>query len=346
MAKTTGTGRVLIDLDSTQISPIETELLTHPAVAGVVLFTKNFHNPSQLRDLTAQIRATNPDLLITVDHEGGRVWRFKTGFTLIPAMRLLGHLYDNDPTEACTLAHNIGWILASELLSFGIDLSFTPVLDLDQGLSTVIGDRALHSDPKIVGILAKALISGLKAAGMQATGKHFPGHGGSALDSHLTAVTDTRTLATLRAEDLVPFTERHTELGAVMTAHVTYPTVDPAPATYSSFWLQTMLREQIGFQGAIISDCLSMQAAATTTTPTAMPMLDRLHRAFNAGCDLAILCQQPREALLQTLEQLQIKDKKQAEAATQTRIAALKGNFALKAWEKSKPEIGLLWAVS
>lgn len=331
-------GRILVDLADTRISAIEADILKHPAVAGVVLFTKNFQNPEQLRELTAQIRAINGNLLITVDHEGGRVWRFKNGFTIMPAMRLIGRLYDHDTEEACTLAYNVGWIVASELLSYGIDLSFTPVLDLDKEVSTIIGDRAFHHNPETVAVLAKALIAGMQAAGMQATGKHFPGHGGCTLDSHLTSVTDDRILATLWAEDMVPFTSCHSHLGAIMSAHVTYPAVDSLPATYSRFWLQNMLREKIGFKGAIVSDCLSMQAAVIVES-----LPQRMSKAFEAGCDLLILCQQPRDHLLDALNWTEIPA---ADRETEARIRQLRGNFALKSWEKPKPEIGVLWELS
>jgi len=327
-------GPLMIDLAGTELLPIEIEFLTNPAVGGIILFERNFANPNQLKQLVSDIRHHAPNLLIAVDHEGGSVWRFQEGFTKLPAMRLIGELYDQDPQEGLRYAETAGWILASELLSYGIDLSFTPVLDLDHQLSTVIKDRAFHSQSDKVTPLAKALILGMRNAGMKATGKHFPGHGGCRMDSHHSMTTDERALDTLWQQDLQPFIQLHPELGSIMTAHVSYPHIDPAPATYSPFWLQTLLREKIGFSGAIISDCLSMKGAALEPQP-----IQRIHRALSAGCDLLILCQQSREILQDTLSLCQFPPN----PAREQRLADLHGDFAFKSWEKPKPTLGQLW---
>jgi beta-N-acetylhexosaminidase len=255
-------GPVMLDLAGPELSAAESELLRHPLVGGLILFSRNYRSPRQLCELTATIRALRtPELLIAVDHEGGRVQRFRDGFTAIPAMRRLGEAWDRDRTGACAAAHDIAYVLAGELLACGVDFSFTPVLDVDFGASGVIGDRALHPDPAAIAQLSAALIAGLRAAGMAGVGKHFPGHGYVRADSHLAVPLDERSYAEIEAADLLPYRELIKQgLAAVMPAHVIYPKVDARPAGFSPKWLQQVLRGQLNFDGMIFSDDLSMEA--------------------------------------------------------------------------------------
>jgi beta-N-acetylhexosaminidase len=274
--------------------------MLHPAAGGVILFSRSYENPGQLQALTEEIRALRePQLLIGVDHEGGRVQRFKAGFTELPPMRALGRLWDRDHQAGRAAAHAAGYVIAAELAAHGLDFSFTPVLDLDYGSSSVIGDRALHFDPIAAGALAAALIGGLDQGGMPAVGKHFPGHGYAAADSHLAMPTDDRPLAEIRRKDLPPYVAAiKAGLAAVMPAHVIYPMVDSEPAGYSRVWLQEVLRGQLGFRGLIFSDDLSMQGASTAGDVSA-----RARAALAAGCDMVLLCNDPRrqEQLLDAL---------------------------------------------
>lgn len=286
-------GPVMLDLAGTEISAAERKLLRHPLVGGVILFSRNYRSPRQLCALTAAIRSMRqPELLVAVDHEGGRVQRFQEGFSRIPAMRRLGQAWDRDRGEACMAAGNIAYVLASELLACGVDFSFTPVLDVDFGASGVIGDRALHSDSAAIVQLATALIAGLRAAGMASVGKHFPGHGYVRADSHLAVPVDERSLAEIEAVDLVPYREliRH-GLSAVMPAHVIYPKVDAHPAGFSPKWLQQILRAELGFDGMIFSDDLSMEGATV-----AGGVVARGEAALAAGCDMVLLCNAPGSA--------------------------------------------------
>jgi len=286
-------GPVMVDLEGTELAPAERELLAHPQVGGVILFSRNYASPEQVAALTAQIHGLrHPRLLVAVDQEGGRVQRFRDGFTRLPPVGQLGAVHDRDPDRARYLARVTGWLMAAELRAVGVDLSFAPVLDLDRELCPVIGDRAFHGDPQVVAELATAYQGGMQAAGMQATGKHFPGHGGVTVDSHLDLPVDQRELADLELEDLMPF-ERlvHRGLAGVMAAHVVYPRVDPQPAGFSRYWLQTVLRERLGFQGAVFSDDLSMGAALGRGSAP-----DRARAALEAGCDMVLVCNAPREA--------------------------------------------------
>jgi len=286
-------GPLMLDLAGTEMSAAECELLRHPLVGGVILFSRNYRSPQQLCALTASIRALRqPELLIAVDHEGGRVQRFQEGFSRIPAMRRLGLAWDRDHAAALAAARDIAYVLASELLACGVDFSFTPVLDLDYGASGVIGDRAFHSDPAAVTQLAGALIAGLREAGMASVGKHFPGHGYVRADSHLALPVDARSLAEIEAADMAPYRELITRgLAAVMPAHVIYPEVDAHPAGFSSKWLRQILRAELGFDGMIFSDDLSMQGAAV-----AGGVVARCEAALAAGCDMALLCNAPDAA--------------------------------------------------
>jgi beta-N-acetylhexosaminidase len=294
-------GPVMVDVAGLELTPDDIERLQHPQVGGVILFARNFAAPLQLIQLAHSIRELRaPQLLIGVDHEGGRVQRFRHGFTAIPPMTELGKLWDRDPAQALAAARGCGFVIASELQAHGVDFSFTPVLDVDYGESSVIGDRALHHDPHTVAVLAEALQAGLNAAGMSSVGKHFPGHGYVRADSHHEVPIDERTLSEISASDLLPFQRlARSGMGAMMPAHVIYPKVDSRAAGFSSVWLQRILREKLGFEGLIFSDDLSMEGAST-----AGGVMARANAALNAGCDMVLLCNDPRsqDALLEGLE--------------------------------------------
>ena len=284
---TTPRGPVFLDVAGLELAPVERERLAHPLVGGVILFARNFESPAQLAALTGAIRAVRtPAPLIAVDHEGGRIQRFRQGFTAIPAMRTLGELWDRDLGAAVREATRLGWTLATELRAHGVDFSFTPVLDLDHGASTVIGDRAFHGNPNAVAHLGCALHAGLSAGGTSAVGKHFPGHGFVAADSHLEMPVDERSLAALLAADLVPFAAMiKAGLEAMMPAHVVYSAIDPLPAGYSPFWLSEVLRTRLGFDGMVFSDDLGMAGAQG-----AGDMVARAGAACAAGCDMVLVC--------------------------------------------------------
>lgn len=285
-------GPVMLDLAGPQMTDQERGLLRHPLVGGVILFSRNYQSREQLCRLTAEVHGLRPELIIAVDHEGGRVQRFREDFTRLPAMRRLGELWDRDPAGALAAARSTGFVLAAELRACGVDLSFTPVLDLDHGASGVIGDRAFHRDPRIVSALAGALIGGLADAGMASVGKHYPGHGFVAADSHHAVPVDGRDLAQIRADDLLPYTmHREMKLAAVMPAHVIYQQVDPNPAGFSSWWLRTLLRTELGFDGVIFSDDLSMEGASV-----AGGIVERADAALSAGCDMVLVCNAPETA--------------------------------------------------
>lgn len=294
-------GPVMVDVAGLELTRGDIERLRHPMVGGVVLFARNFAAPLQLLQLTSAIRALRaPSLLIAVDHEGGRVQRFRNGFTPIPPMRALGRLFDRDPRQAVSAARGCGYVIGSELQAHGVDLSFAPVLDVDYGESSVIGDRALHSAPLVIAKLAEALQAGLGAAGMTSVGKHFPGHGYVRADSHLEIPVDERSLADILAVDVVPFQRlARAGMGGVMPAHVIYPKVESKPAGFSSVWLQKILRKKLKFDGVIFSDDLGMEGAST-----AGGMVARANAALDAGCDMALICNDPKaqDTLLEGLE--------------------------------------------
>jgi len=289
-----GLGPVMLDVAGPELGAAEAELLRHPLVGGVILFARNYRSPKQLCELTTAIRSVRqPELLIAVDHEGGRVQRFQQGFTRIPPMRRLGQAWDRDPAAACAAAGDLAYVLASELLACGVDFSFTPVLDVDFGASGVIGDRAFHSDPAAIAKLSAALIAGLSEAGMASVGKHFPGHGYVRADSHLAVPVDERSYAQIEAADLLPYRELiKLGLTAVMPAHVIYPAVDAQPAGFSPKWLRQILRERLQFDGMIFSDDLSMEGASVAGGVT-----ERARAALAAGCDMVLLCNAPGAAV-------------------------------------------------
>lgn len=286
-------GPVMVDVAGFSLTEAERVRLSHPLVGGVILFRRNFQNIEQLKALTAQIRSLrSPALLIAVDHEGGRVQRFLEGFTRLPPMSVLGELWQQDEAAARAAAEDVGMVLAAELRACGIDLSFTPVLDLDWGRCAVIGNRAFHREPEVVAELALALQRGLRQGGMATCGKHFPGHGFVAGDSHFLMPQDDRTLRELEADDLIPFARMAAAgMGSVMPAHVVYPAVDDRPAGFSPVWLQDILRGQLGFDGVIFSDDLGMEGAAGAGS-----FVERAAAALAAGCDMVLVCNQPARA--------------------------------------------------
>ncbi|MGV0950488.1 MAG: beta-N-acetylhexosaminidase [Azonexus sp.] len=277
-------GPLMIDIAGTQLSDFDRERLCHPLVGGIILFTRNYVNPDQLEALTSEIHALRRPFLIAVDHEGGRVQRFRDGFTRLPSMATLGHLWDQQPAAALEAALQVGYVLATELRSRGVDYSFTPVLDLDYGPSRVIGDRAFHRQPEAVVALAGALVAGLRKGGMGSCGKHFPGHGYVVPDSHVELPVDDRSLEALQ-EDLVPY--RKLDLDAVMAAHVVYNCMDCNTAVFSNKWID-YLRNDIKFDGVVFTDDLSMQGAGVVGG-----MLNRVDTAYRAGCDMLVVCNSP-----------------------------------------------------
>ncbi len=324
----------MLDIQGTALTAEDRERLRHPLTGGLILFARNYESPAQIAELVREIHALRePRLLVAVDHEGGRVQRFRAGFTALPACRRFGEIHDENPKRAQRLAETAGWLMAAELRAVDVDFSFAPVLDLDRGVSAVIGDRAFHRDPEVVAGLALAYVHGMQRAGMAATGKHFPGHGGCEADSHLALPVDAREYADLRIEDLVPF-ERlaHHGLAGIMPAHVLYPKIDRQPAGFSPFWLKKVLRQELGFQGVIFSDDLSMEGAKSAFAPaleigrtsaasrasesargprTRVPdvppktspigegagdPVDRARAALDAGCDMVLVCNDPAAA--------------------------------------------------
>jgi beta-N-acetylhexosaminidase len=288
---------LIIDIAGTILTAEDKKLLQHPKVSGIILFARNYHSLAQLKNLTSEIHALrDPPLLITVDHEGGRVQRFRQEFTLLPAMRKSGYLYETNPEAAIKQAEHIGETMGNELKSAGIDCSFAPVLDIDNNLSEVIGDRSFHHDPHIISILAGSLLRGMHKTGLIAVGKHFPGHGYVKADSHTTLPVDIRSFEEIAQRDLLPF-EHLIKAGieGLMPAHVLYKNCDAHPAGFSSFWLQDILRKKLNFKGTIFSDDLMMEGAASAGS-----IIARVHKARSAGCDKVLICNH-RDAAIEVI---------------------------------------------
>jgi beta-N-acetylhexosaminidase len=279
-------GPFMVDIAGTELSADDVRVLKCPLVGSVILFARNYVNPRQVADLTASIRAVRaPHLLIAVDQEGGRVQRFRDGFTRLPAVRLLGRVYDEDRRDGLALAQSVGWLMAAELRAVGVDFSFAPCVDLDYGVSEIIGDRAFHSDPDAVAALAVATLSGMREAGMAAVAKHFPGHGAVVADSHVALPVDRRDYADLEP-DIRPYRPLiDNNLAAVMAAHVVYPAVDALPASLSRRWITDILRGELKFHGCVFADDLTMAGAAAFGD-----VLARAKLAFAAGCDVLPIC--------------------------------------------------------
>ena len=277
-------GVLMIDIDSTALTAEDISLIKQAQVGGVILFARNVAHAAQVRELCDNIRYHNADILIGVDQEGGRVARLRDGFTPLPAMGKLGQLFDKSPSQALTCAYDCGYLLAAEVLAVGIDVSFAPVLDID-GISQVIGDRSFHANPQVIVALASQLMRGMRAAGMATTGKHFPGHGSIAPDSHVAEAIDNRSLPDIMAHDVQPFIQTLPLLDALMPAHVIFSQVDDKPAGFSKIWLQDIVRHQLKFDGVLFSDDLCMAGACAVGDISA-----RVHAAIKAGCDIALVC--------------------------------------------------------
>ncbi|MBX3652869.1 MAG: beta-N-acetylhexosaminidase [Ramlibacter sp.] len=330
---------LILDVAGTSLEAADRRRLRHPLTGGVILFSRNWQNRAQLLALCADIKAVRPDALICVDHEGGRVQRFRTdGFTHLPPMKALGELWMKDAMAATRAATACGYVLAAELRACGVDFSFTPVLDLDHGESGVIGDRAFHRDPRVAALLAKSLMHGLLQAGMGNCGKHFPGHGFVKADSHTDIPVDRRSLKAILADDAMPYDWLSTSLTSVMPAHVIYPRVDARPAGFSSRWLNDILRGKLGFGGAIFSDDLSM-AGARRIDGREVSYTEAGVAALQAGCDLVLLCNQSLEGgaavdeLLDGLAQAQIAGHWQANGASEQRRLDLLPTAPATGWE-------------
>jgi len=339
---------LIIDIAGTTLSKVDKKRLKHPLVGGLILFARNWESREQLTALCRHIKKVRKDLLICVDHEGGRVQRFKTdGFTHLPPMRALGELWLNDgqagegsgAMRATNAATACGYVLGAELRACGVDLSFTPVLDLDYGASSVIGDRAFGRDPRVVSLLAKSLMHGLQLSGMANCGKHFPGHGFVAADSHTDIPVDTRSLKAILADDAKPYDWLSTALTSVMPAHVIYPKVDKRPAGFSDKWLNTILRGQLRFTGAVFSDDLSM-AGARVMDGQPVSSTQAAVAALTAGCDMVLLCNQSLgdglelDALIDGLTEAQLKGHWQPLEASEARRHALLPTSRATPWDE------------
>lgn len=314
-------GPLMIDLSGQTLTTEDRALIQDPLVGGLIFFARHYESPLQMQALVSEIRHLRPDILLAVDQEGGRVQRFQSGLTQLPALSSLAALYDRDPVEARKLAETLAWLMATEILSLGLDLSFAPVLDLNKGVSEVIGQRSFHHEPQAVIELGAAYIQGMLHAGMQPVGKHFPGHGSVTADSHLTLPQDNRSLAEVEASDLRPFQALATRgLSGLMTAHIHYPQIDPHPVTFSAFWLQDILRRRCRFEGCIFSDDLSMQGAVEFGK-----IGDRVTAALSVGCDMALICnhRDSQKAALSALHQAAW------QAQDQPRLRKMRGRCSL-----------------
>jgi len=335
-------GPIMMDLRGTTLEDDERKLLLHPLVGGVIYFSRNYESPEQIAALSKEIHGLRePRLLIAVDHEGGRVQRFQDGFTRLPALQLVGECYSSDKKAGLKLAEKAGWLMAIELRAVDIDFSFAPVLDVSKGVSQVIGDRSFHSDPECVAELSKAYMHGMRDAGMAAVGKHFPGHGAVKEDSHLVIPFDRRRFEDIQMDDMVSF-ERliHAGLAGIMPAHVIYPEVDNKPAGFSSIWLRNILRQQLGFQGVIFSDDISMAGAEVVGG-----YVDRAHCAIAAGCDMVLICNN-QDAAIEVLDNLKV----DPDPASQSRLIRMHGKHEIdiaklkndEVWQAVSTEIASL----
>ncbi|MEE8321941.1 MAG: beta-N-acetylhexosaminidase [Gammaproteobacteria bacterium] len=324
-------GPIMLDLRGTRLEADERDMLMHHLTGGVVLFSRNFESQQQITELINSIhRVREPRLLVAVDQEGGRVQRFREGFTPLPACRLIGAQYNCDPGLGVELAEMAGWVMAAELRAVGADFSFAPILDLDRSISNVIGDRAFHKDPEVVTLLAQGYMRGMKRAGMAAVGKHFPGHGSVAEDSHHTIPVDNRRYEDIQMEDQVPFERMiHAGLAAIMPAHVIYREIDDKPAGFSPVWLKGILRHQLGFQGTIFSDDINMAGAGV-----AGDYVDRAKAALDAGCDMVVVCNNQQGAA-DILNRLDI----EANPQSQARLIRMHGRHEIEFGKlKQEPE--------
>jgi beta-N-acetylhexosaminidase len=310
-------GPLFIDVAGTELTAVDRELLRHPLIGGVILFKRNYAELGQLRALVADIQGLRtPPLLVSVDQEGGRVQRFREGFSELPPLRRIGQMFDASPQQGLAMARALGWLMAAELLAVGVDLSFAPCVDLDYGLSDIIGDRSFHARAPVVAQLAVAYMHGMREAGMAATAKHFPGHGAVVADSHLALPVDRRELVDLD-QDLLPYRRLiDNSLAAVMVAHVQFPAVDPLPASFSRRWIQGVLRGQLNFQGLVIADDLKMAAAEA-----AGGLVERAERALSAGCDVLLACND-RPGAEQLVQELRVTP----DPVAQLRLVRMRGH--------------------
>ncbi len=340
---------LILDISGSTLADVDRRRLAHPFTGGVILFGRNWQSRAQLSDLCSDIKSIRPDLMIAVDHEGGRVQRFRSGgFTHLPPMRALGELWFQDDKglpgsgalKACEAATSAGFVLASELRACGVDFSFTPVLDLDHGESGVIGDRAFARDPRMVTLLARSLMQGLLQAGMANCGKHFPGHGAVKADSHVALPVDKRSLKAILTDDALPYTCLGSVLTAVMPAHVIYSKVDERPAGFSSRWIQDILRGQLGFDGVVCTDDLSM-AAARQIGGRELSYTEAVLTALQAGCDLALLCNRSTvndgaelDRVLDDLAEAQLKGSWVPDEASEERRLSLLPRTPARPWDE------------
>jgi len=337
-------GPLMVDIAGTELNADDVRVLSHPLVGSVLLFSRNYRNPAQISALTAAIRAVRtPHLLIAVDHEGGRVQRFREGFTRLPPVRLLGRRYDQDRRDGLALAQSVGWLMAAELRAVGVDFSFAPCIDLDYGVSEIIGDRAFHSDPDSVAALGVATLLGMREAGMPAIAKHFPGHGAVVADSHVALPVDRREYADLEP-DIRPYrTLIENNLAGIMAAHVVFPAVDALPASLSRLWVDGVLRGELGFHGCMFADDLTMAGAAAFGDVPA-----RAELALAAGCDVLPICND-RDSVESVLKALQTKA---VSAASQARLVRMRARgeapadlHANRRWQETVARIAALSAV-
>ena len=292
-------GRLMMDIDGTSLSSVDTDLIRNSQVGGLILFERNFSSKDQIADLCSQIKGIKNNILIAVDQEGGRVQRFKDGFTILPSMQSLSDYAAKSSNEE--IFKEVGWLMAAELLAAGIDISFAPVLDVDRNTSSIIGNRSFSDEPSNVSRIAKEFISGMNEAGMQATGKHFPGHGGIFEDSHLLQPQDRRSLDELIKHDLVPFIDLKDDMGGIMCAHILFSEVDELSAGFSSFWIKEILRNRIGFKGVIFSDDLTMKGAGENS------YAERVDLSLSAGCDMVLICNN-RDGVFEAIEYMEKKE--------------------------------------